>query len=347
VLSASNEMSDAEYMFSERARARSSTCLRILSICACLAELAVLVPNLLLELELNKGLYAPVLRILLGLARASPLSHQLLSRMGRFGTAIRQWLQIALPSMYSTACGGVEPCRGLATALSGWYLITTPMHDAFSPESELSDALHHHADEGLDEVRLDEALLLPCAVVMSVNVFLFLCDALALTVLPLFKNPESIVVPLPCCPRAQGFVFGQPGDIDLGKFDPTCVICLTDFELGEPIAHLPCGHIFHSECVNHWLLQHGSCPLRCPGLVMPSLELGCQSEQTMGLEEAIGTSSPRDSDSSISLINDHLAPSVVGLQASRLAGFGERPAIEPPGLPSAVDTEEASEVVRS
>ena len=38
---------------------------------------------------------------------------------------------------------------------------------------------------------LDEKLLLPCAVIMSANVGLFLCDALSLTVTPLLRRPVS------------------------------------------------------------------------------------------------------------------------------------------------------------
>ena len=54
----------------------------------------------------------------------------------RLGQRLRTWVEVSLPSIYGPACGGVEPCRGLATALSGWYLISTPMHDAFSPRVE-------------------------------------------------------------------------------------------------------------------------------------------------------------------------------------------------------------------
>ncbi len=34
-----------------------------------------------------------------------------------------------------------------------------------------------------------------------------------------------------------------------------CAICLSDFETGDPVRILPCGHIFHREEVDAWLIQ--------------------------------------------------------------------------------------------
>ncbi|KAF2198511.1 hypothetical protein GQ43DRAFT_378447 [Delitschia confertaspora ATCC 74209] len=41
-----------------------------------------------------------------------------------------------------------------------------------------------------------------------------------------------------------------------------CSICTDDFEKGQDIRVLPCGHKFHPECVDPWLLNvSGTCPL--------------------------------------------------------------------------------------
>ena len=41
-----------------------------------------------------------------------------------------------------------------------------------------------------------------------------------------------------------------------------CVICAEPFTLGIAIRELQCGHQFHKECVDPWLLEHSStCPL--------------------------------------------------------------------------------------
>ncbi len=42
----------------------------------------------------------------------------------------------------------------------------------------------------------------------------------------------------------------------------TCSICLEDFELKEELRVLPCGHLFHTECIVPWLTTRAAnCPL--------------------------------------------------------------------------------------
>lgn len=41
---------------------------------------------------------------------------------------------------------------------------------------------------------------------------------------------------------------------------PCCLICLVDYENGDEVRTLPCGHDFHKECVDSWLYNHSSCP---------------------------------------------------------------------------------------
>jgi len=42
---------------------------------------------------------------------------------------------------------------------------------------------------------------------------------------------------------------------------PTCSICIMEFEVGERIIKLPCGHEFHGECVTAWVEAKHRCPL--------------------------------------------------------------------------------------
>ncbi|CAN1339734.1 NEP1-interacting protein 2 [Linum perenne] len=42
----------------------------------------------------------------------------------------------------------------------------------------------------------------------------------------------------------------------------SCSICLQDFEQGELMRQVPsCGHYFHSDCLDNWLIRNASCPM--------------------------------------------------------------------------------------
>lgn len=41
---------------------------------------------------------------------------------------------------------------------------------------------------------------------------------------------------------------------------PRCVICMMDFEYGDPIRFLPCLHIYHLDCIDTWLMRSFTCP---------------------------------------------------------------------------------------
>ena len=40
-----------------------------------------------------------------------------------------------------------------------------------------------------------------------------------------------------------------------------CIICLSEFEVGDSITTLPCVHIFHNECIKNWLKNNNHCPI--------------------------------------------------------------------------------------
>eukprot|EP00708_Paratrimastix_pyriformis_P002828 GAFH01001586.1.p1 GENE.GAFH01001586.1~~GAFH01001586.1.p1 ORF type:complete len:368 (+),score=54.01 GAFH01001586.1:385-1488(+) len=51
----------------------------------------------------------------------------------------------------------------------------------------------------------------------------------------------------------------HPGSLPKDK--ATCAICLSDYEPGESLKILPCLHIFHQECIDHWLASNHVCPI--------------------------------------------------------------------------------------
>ena len=40
-----------------------------------------------------------------------------------------------------------------------------------------------------------------------------------------------------------------------------CVICITDFHVGESLTRLPCSHQYHASCIAQWLRSSRHCPL--------------------------------------------------------------------------------------
>ena len=53
-------------------------------------------------------------------------------------------------------------------------------------------------------------------------------------------------------------------DDKLGSADyeePACTVCLCEYEDGDRLVRLPCGHEFHEDCINAWTSNHTRCPL--------------------------------------------------------------------------------------
>ena len=52
--------------------------------------------------------------------------------------------------------------------------------------------------------------------------------------------------------------------------EPTCAVCLADFDDGEPVRVLPeCLHYFHADCIGTWLRGSTSCPM-CRAEITPT-----------------------------------------------------------------------------
>ena len=39
-----------------------------------------------------------------------------------------------------------------------------------------------------------------------------------------------------------------------------CCVCQDAYAVGDTLAHMPCGHFFHADCVEPWLKLHNTCP---------------------------------------------------------------------------------------
>ncbi|CAD5320994.1 unnamed protein product [Arabidopsis thaliana] len=64
--------------------------------------------------------------------------------------------------------------------------------------------------------------------------------------------PRSAIDALPTIKIAQRH---------LRSSDSNCPVCKDEFELGSEAKQMPCNHIYHSDCIVPWLVQHNSCPV--------------------------------------------------------------------------------------
>ncbi|KGN50009.1 probable E3 ubiquitin-protein ligase RHA4A [Cucumis sativus] len=54
--------------------------------------------------------------------------------------------------------------------------------------------------------------------------------------------------------------------------DSLCCVCLGEFEIKEELLQVPsCKHVFHIDCMNHWLISNSTCPL-CRCSVIPTTQ---------------------------------------------------------------------------
>lgn len=53
----------------------------------------------------------------------------------------------------------------------------------------------------------------------------------------------------------------ENGKVKASEDELTCTICLEQVNRGELIRSLPCLHQFHTNCIDPWLRQQGTCPV--------------------------------------------------------------------------------------
>nr|XP_004501681.1 RING-H2 finger protein ATL11-like [Cicer arietinum] len=65
------------------------------------------------------------------------------------------------------------------------------------------------------------------------------------------------------------FVYSAVKGLKIGRAALECAVCLNEFQDDETLRLIPnCCHVFHSECIDAWLVNHSSCPV-CRANLIP------------------------------------------------------------------------------
>ena len=71
------------------------------------------------------------------------------------------------------------------------------------------------------------------------------------------KDPDTIIKFLPVSEVKEIKQNSENGINNNNK----CIICLSEFEIGDQVSALPCAHVFHTECIASWIKKHCQCPV--------------------------------------------------------------------------------------
>lgn len=107
------------------------------------------------------------------------------------------------------------------------------------------------------------------------------------------------------------FVYSTVKGLKIGKNSLECAVCLNEFENSDTLRLIPkCSHVFHSVCVDAWLVLHSTCPVcranLCPKpgeLTLPILNF----EPNSGSNRPSPSPSPPPNHMSIPVVEDRRA----------------------------------------
>ncbi|XP_075809765.1 E3 ubiquitin-protein ligase RNF133 isoform X2 [Microtus pennsylvanicus] len=89
----------------------------------------------------------------------------------------------------------------------------------------------------------------------------------------------------------------KEGDEEVHPNADSCVICFESYKPNDTVRILTCNHFFHKNCIDPWILAHGTCPMcKCDILkalgIQMDIEDGTESLQVLMANELPGTFLP-------------------------------------------------------
>ena len=82
--------------------------------------------------------------------------------------------------------------------------------------------------------------------------------------------------------------------VDNGTGD-TCAVCIEDYESGDELRALDCGHAFHKDCIDPWLITKRACCPVCKHVIAPPPpppedvpDRAKKAEPVVGAEQRVG-----------------------------------------------------------
>ncbi|XP_012607282.1 E3 ubiquitin-protein ligase RNF133 [Microcebus murinus] len=89
----------------------------------------------------------------------------------------------------------------------------------------------------------------------------------------------------------------KEGDEEINPNGDSCVVCFEPYKPNDTVRILTCKHFFHKNCIDPWILSHGTCPMcKCDILkalgIQVDVEDGTESLQVLMSNELPETQSP-------------------------------------------------------
>ncbi|XP_057972090.1 RING-H2 finger protein ATL78-like [Malania oleifera] len=161
----------------------------------------------------------------------------------------------------------------LASFYSRRLLLHTPFHR--SPATAAAPAAANHPDQLLDTYGSSNSFdsnvvmvlsVLLCALICSLGLNSIIRCALRCSSLGASRgggSPSARLANTGVKKKALSTfpTVSYTADLNLPRVEAECVICLSEFAVGERLRLLPkCNHGFHARCIDTWLNAHSSCP---------------------------------------------------------------------------------------